>query len=321
MQEILFSVVIPVYNRPDEVRELLTSLQQQHSRDFEVLVVEDGSGNRCETVVDAYRDALNIQYFFKPNSGPGPSRNFGFDQAKGLYFVVFDSDCILPPHYFDAVKAAIAKDKWDAWGGPDRAHERFTPVQQAMGYTMSSVLTTGGIRGGKDVIGKFQPRSFNMGLSREVYKRTGGFAFARFAEDIELSIRMHQAGFKVGLIRDAYVYHKRRASFAQFFRQVFHFGRGRVMVGRAHPEAVKMTHWFPTFFMMGMLTMPLLPMVSTQLFFTALTGFLLYMTAIAVFAYRTTRLISVAMLAIPSALLQLVGYGLGFLTEKLKIIH
>jgi hypothetical protein len=132
---------------------------------------------------------------------------------------------------------------------------------------------------------------------------------------------MHQAGFKVGLIRDAYVYHKRRASFAQFFRQVFHFGRGRVMVGRAHPEAVKMTHWFPTFFMMGMLTMPLLPMVSTQLFFTALTGFLLYMTAIAVFAYRTTRLISVAMLAIPSALLQLVGYGLGFLTEKLKIIH
>ena len=319
MREILFSVVIPVYNRPDEVRELLTSLQQQHNREFEVLVVEDGSSNRCESVVDAYRDALDIQYFYKPNTGPGPSRNFGFDQAKGKYFVVFDSDCILPPHYFDTVKAAIAEEKWDAWGGPDRAHEQFTPVQRAMGYTMASVLTTGGIRGGKNQLGDFQPRSFNMGLSRAVYDQTGGFAFARFAEDIELSIRMHKAGFKVGLIPDAYVYHKRRTTFAQFFRQVYHFGRGRVLVGRVHPGAVKVTHWLPSIFTMAMVIMLLVPLVSVPLFLVAFGGFLIYMSAIAAFAYRTTRSIHVTILAIPSALLQLTGYGLGFLAEKLSI--
>jgi glycosyltransferase involved in cell wall biosynthesis len=321
MREILFSVVIPVYNRPDEVLELLASLQQQNSREFEVLIVEDGSTNRCEAVVDAYRDALDIKYFYKPNSGPGPSRNFGFEHAKGQYFVVFDSDCILPPQYFDAVKAALAKDSWDAWGGPDRANERFTPVQQATGYTMSSVLTTGGIRGGKNRLGQFQPRSFNMGLSRTVYEYTGGFAFARFAEDIDLSIRIHQAGFKVGLIHEAYVYHKRRTSLLAFCRQVFHFGRGRVMVGRVHPGAVKLTHWYPTFFLAAMVIMPLLPLFSPKLFLVSLTGFITYLMAIAILAYRSSRLFSVAVLAIPAAICQLLGYGLGFFTEKLKIIH
>ena len=245
MKQPKYAVVIPVYNRPQEVKELLTSLVEQQYRNFEVIIVEDGSTQRCDTIVDAFRNSLSIQYFYKPNSGPGPSRNFGYEHANGEYMVVFDSDCILPPTYFDAVEEFMAAEKLDAWGGPDRAHDQFTDIQRAMGYTMSSVLTTGGIRGGKKRLGWFQPRSFNMGISKEVYQKTGGFKFDRFAEDIEFSIRMKNAGFKVGLIPDAFVYHKRRTNFQQFYRQVFNFGKGRALVGKVQPGEVKLTHWFP----------------------------------------------------------------------------
>jgi glycosyltransferase involved in cell wall biosynthesis len=196
-----YSIIVPVFNRPDEVRELLTSLVQQTVRDFEVIIVEDGSSMSSAPVVDQFREQLSIEYIFKQNSGPGPSRNMGFAHAKGNYFVVFDSDCIIPPHYLEAVNQALAQHHLDAWGGPDRAHASFTTLQQAMGYTMASVLTTGGIRGGKTHAGKFQPRSFNMGISRTVFEKTGGFKFNRLAEDIELSIRMRKMGFKVDLRR------------------------------------------------------------------------------------------------------------------------
>ena len=237
-----FSVIIPVFNRPEELSDILESLLVQTRQNFEVIIVEDGSSITSQDVVDGFAKRLPIVYYFKSNSGPGPSRNFGFAHARGDYFVVFDSDCILPPTYFQTVEQALENDELDAWGGPDRAHERFTLTQRAMAYTMSSILTTGGIRGGKKRIGWFQPRSFNMGISREVFARTQGFAFDRYAEDIEFSIRMRKAGFRVGLIADAFVYHKRRATFAQFFKQVFNFGRGRVLVGRRHPEEVKLTH-------------------------------------------------------------------------------
>jgi glycosyltransferase involved in cell wall biosynthesis len=198
-----YSVIVPVYNRPEEVRELLQSLAKQTFKDFEIIIVEDGSTVRSDTIVDEFRNQLTIEYVIKQNSGPGPSRNIGFTRATGFYFVVFDSDCIIPPAYFEAVEKALALEKLDAWGGPDRAHENFTTLQQAMGYTMSSVLTTGGIRGGKKK--GFQPRSFNMGISREVFEKTGGFKFDRLAEDIELSIRMKKMGFNVILIPDALV--------------------------------------------------------------------------------------------------------------------
>lgn len=316
-----YSIVIPVYDRPQELDELLSSLVKQDFRDFEVIIVEDGSSLRCDGIVDKYRDRLAIQYFFKPNSGPGPSRNFGFSFAKGEYFVVFDSDCIIPPHYFQAVNKSIHDFHWDAWGGPDRAHDNFTPVQRAMGYTMSSVLTTGGIRGGAKRLGWFQPRSFNMGISRKVYEKTGGFRFARFAEDIEFSISMKNAGFKVGLVADAYVYHKRRTNFSQFFRQVFNFGRGRVMVGRIHPGEVKLTHWIPAIFLLGTLSLFLIPLISMTLFKLGISLFTLYLTAIFLHAGFESRNFRVACLSIPAALLQLWGYGWGFLSEKFKIIH
>ena len=313
-----YSVIIPVYNRPEEVNELLASLTNQTYRDFEVIIVEDGSTIRCDQIVNRFRDLLRIEYFFKPNSGPGPSRNFGFANARGEYLVVFDSDCIIPPDYFAVVESSIQEHKWDAWGGPDKAHKDFTSIQRAMGYTMSSMLTTGGIRGGKKRIGWFQPRSYNMGLSRKVFEVTNGFKFSRFAEDIELSIRMKKHRFKVGLIPEAYVYHKRRTNFKQFFLQVFNFGKGRVLIGGEHPDEVKPTHWFPSLFLLGTICLPLLALFNLVLFKFGVTLFLVYLLTIFLHSLLENKNIYVAILSVPSALLQLWGYGLGFLNETFK---
>ena len=321
MQTPQFSVIVPVFNRPQEIDELLRSLLDQSVADFEVVVVEDGSTIRCDHIVDRYRDKLNIQYFFKPNAGPGPSRNFGFAQARGRYFVVFDSDCVIPPKYFEVVEASLKNHGWDAWGGPDRGHGSFTPLQRAMGFTMSSFLTTGGIRGGKKHIGSFQPRSFNMGLSRQVFEETGGFQFTHFAEDIELSIRLRKSGFKVGLIPEAYVYHKRRTSLGKFFHQVYNFGRGRVLVGRQHRGTVKMAHWFPAIFLAGLIALLCMPLISMTLFSLGIGLVLFYLLLVAVFCFKESRNLLVAMLSVPAALLQLIGYGAGFLAEMIKIIH
>ncbi|MCU0419609.1 MAG: glycosyltransferase [Cyclobacteriaceae bacterium] len=315
MSQPCFSVIVPVYNRPEELAELLTSLAQQTQKPFEVVVVEDGSLRTSEKVVEAFSDRLSIQYAVKPNSGPGPSRNFGFTLARGDYFVLFDSDCLLPAHYFETVTTALARQTIDAWGGPDRGHASFSLLQRAMAYTMSSVLTTGGIRGKAHHIGRFQPRSFNMGLSRAVWEKTQGFRFDRLAEDIELSIRMHQSGFAVVLIPEAYVFHKRRATFRQFFKQVFGFARGRVRVGRAHAGEVKWVHAFPSVFTLGLVSLPVMAWVFTPLFMVAASLYGTYLVAVAIDAWRVTRSAAVAFLSIPAALVQLTGYGLGFLVE------
>lgn len=313
-----YSVIVPVYNRPEEVSELLQSLTRQHVQNFEVIIVEDGSTNPCREVVDSFRDKLSIEYIAKANSGPGPSRNVGYAMAKGEYFVVFDSDCIIPPAYFTHVDAALSRQPFDAWGGPDRAHENFTPLQRAMAFTMSSVLTTGGIRGKKTGVGKFQPRSFNMGISRQVFEKTQGFTFTRLAEDIELSIRMRQLGFRVVLLEEAFVYHKRRTTLKQFFNQVSSFGKGRIQVGRAHPGEVKLPHWFPALFLLGMFTPLLLWLISVPLAITAVCGYLVYGVAIFVDSYRTNKSLRVAWLSIPAAFVQLTGYGSGFLKQLIS---
>lgn len=315
MRSIKYSVVVPVYNRPEELKELLTSLTIQTFKDFEVIVVEDGSTITSQKVVEDFSQQLTIQYAVKPNTGPGPSRNFGFGLAKGDFFVVFDSDCILPSTYFDAVNLSLQQYEWDAWGGPDRGHPTFTNVQRAMAYTMSSVLTTGGIRGADKQIGRFQPRSFNMGISRKVWEVTQGFAFDRMAEDIELSIRMFKHGFKVGLVPGAFVYHKRRSTFQQFFRQVSNFGRGRVRVGKSHPGEVKLVHWFPLIFSLGLVFIPMLAFISSGLFILALSTYVIYLVAIFLDAWYLTRSLSVALLSIPSVLTQMMGYGSGFARE------
>jgi len=313
-----YSIIIPVFNRPQELDELLLSLTRQTFTNFEVLIVDDGSSATSEKIFEKYSQQLSIQYFFKPNSGPGPSRNFGFERGKGEYFIVFDSDCQIPPHYLESVEKALLANKFDAWGGPDRGHQNFTPLQQAMAYTMSSFFTTGGIRGGKSK--NFQPRSFNMGMSREVFKVTGGFHFDRFAEDIELSVRLRNMGLRVGLIPDAFVYHQRRATFKEFFRQVSNFGKGRVLVGRAHPGEVKLIHWFPTVFFLGLLALVPISLFNFQLGEIAVFLYLVYLVAIGVDSFRKTKSLAVALLSLPSAVVQLTGYGWGFLREILHFI-
>lgn len=313
-----YSIIIPVYNRPQELDELLQSLTLQEFKDFEVLIVEDGSTLTSEKVFEKYSSQLTITYFFKPNSGPGPSRNYGFQRANGQFFIVFDSDCIIPPQYLKEVEQFIQQNKTDAFGGPDRGHANFTPLQQAMAYTMSATLTTGGIRGGSAA--NFQPRSFNMGLSREAFQKTGGFRFDRFAEDIELSIRMKELGLQVHLIPNAYVFHKRRTTLKQFYNQVSNFGKGRVLVGRVHRGAVKITHWVPALFTLGLISILPLAIFSPFLGQLLLGSYFVYLIAIGILATHQTKSLEVGFLSIPSAFIQLTGYGIGFLREKGKFI-
>ncbi|HMJ71340.1 MAG TPA: glycosyltransferase [Cyclobacteriaceae bacterium] len=308
-----YSVIVPVYNRPGEVEELLSSLCKQTYKDFEVVLVEDGSSITSQSVYEKYASQLTIQYFFKPNSGPGPSRNFGFTKAKGENFVVFDSDCVIPPDYFLIVDRHLSKGHLDVWGGPDRGHDDFTVLQQAMAYSMSSVLTTGGIRGNKKHVSSFQPRSFNMGMSRRAYEKTGGFRFDRYAEDIELSIRAGKLGLKVGLIAGAFVYHKRRATLGQFFRQVSNFGRGRIHVGRAHKGAVKVTHAFPMMFLLGLFAVPVVTIFSWQFGVALFSIYIGYLVAVFFDAWRSVKDFRVAVWAVPSVVVQMTGYGSGFL--------
>ncbi len=316
MSQPTYSIIIPVYNRPQEVAELLESLAQQTLRDFEVVLIEDGSTITSEKVFERFSSKLKIQYFFKPNTGPGPSRNFGFEKALGKYFVVFDSDCILPSHYFEVVDRFLKSEKVDAWGGPDRGMKDFTPLQQAMAFTMSSTLTTGGIRGGKQKA--FQPRSFNMGISRAVFEKTKGFHFDRFAEDIELSIRIGKAGFKTALIPDAFVYHKRRTSLRQFFNQVSNFGKGRVLVGRKHPGEVKPTHWLPAIFLLGLLTIPVLFIFSPLWSILIAMTYFFYAVSVAIDCFITTRSLKVTFVSFPALFVQMIGYGSGFIKTILS---
>ncbi|NOT74336.1 MAG: glycosyltransferase [Cyclobacteriaceae bacterium] len=313
-----YSVIIPVFNRNDELMELLESLTRQTFLDFEVIVVDDGSSITASKVCENYSTRLSIQYFYKQNSGPGPSRNFGFDKSRGIYLVMFDSDCILPATYFESVEKFMTAHPIDAWGGPDKGHEKFTIVQRAMAFTMSSIFTTGGIRGGENQVHKFQPRSFNMGMSRDVIAKTGGFKFDRLAEDIELSIRMRKEGFRVSLIPEAFVFHKRRTTFRQFFKQVQGFGKGRVRVGKIHSGEIKLTHWFPTAFMIGLIVIALGLFFYRPLGSVGLAGLYTYLFLIFIDGLRVTRSLKVALLSIPSAIIQLVGYGSGFLSEYFK---
>jgi len=310
-----YSVVIPVYNRPDEVNELLESLTHQTYSNFEVLIIEDGSTKKCDGVVERYADNLNITYYFKPNSGQGFSRNFGFEKANGDFYVVFDSDCLIPSNYFETVDDYVQEHELDAWGGPDRAHDSFTTIQKAISYSMTSVFTTGGIRGNKKSLGEFHPRSFNMGISKEVFEKTKGYKITRMGEDIEFSIRVIEAGFKTGLIEEAFVYHKRRTSLSQFYNQLHFFGRARINVSRFYPNEIKAVHLFPALFTLGFVCLWFVPLFSFFLFRLGLSLVGLYYALIFLDAAAKSKSFNVAAVSIATSFTQLFAYGVGFLTE------
>ena len=308
-----FSVIIPVYNRPDEVRELLESLSKQTLKDFEVLLIEDGSVNRCDTVAQEFDKDLNICYFYKENSGRSLTRNYGMERASGEYLIFFDSDCIIPERYFEIVKARLEKDYVDCFGGPDAAHSSFSNLQKAISYSMTSFFTTGGIRGGKKGMEKFTPRTFNMGFSKEVYKRVGGFK-DMFGEDIDLSLRIQKAGFHTVLIRDAFVYHKRRVSFRSFYRQVSVFGRARVDLYLLHPESLKIVHLLPAAFVLGSLILILLSFFCIW----ALLPLIVYFLALFFESLVCNHSLRIAGLSVLTSIIQLGGYGIGFLSAFIK---
>ena len=311
------SFIIPVYNRPAETEELLRSLSHQTRKGFELIVVEDGSTLSSEAVVEKYRDQLNISYFFKENSGPGLSRNYGCERAKGDYAIFLDSDCILPEGYFKTVEDALEANYTDAFGGPDRAHANFTKFQKAINFSMTSFLTTGGIRGGNEKMGKFHPRSFNMGFSKKVFEATGGFSNMRFGEDVDLSIRILDKGFQTQLIREAYVFHKRRTTLGQFFKQVYNSGIARINLHKRHPGTLKMVHAAPALFTLGVAMLAVLSLTVSAWFALPV---LFHMLLLFFSAAVKNRCITIGLLAVITSYTQLFGYGCGFLNAFWKRI-
>lgn len=307
--DIKYSVIVPVYNRIDEVRDLLESLVCQTQKNFEVIIVEDGSTEPCEEIVDNYYGSFHLKYFYKSNEGRSIARNYGIERASGRYFIFFDSDCVIPPDYFAILDRELAKRPLDAFGGPDAAHSSFTPTQKAISFAMTSFLTTGGIRGGKVQMEKFTPRSFNMGYSREVYERVGGFR-EMFSEDIDMSTRIRQAGFSIGLIHPAHVYHKRRVDFKKFWRQVYVFGMSRITLKLLYPGSMKLVHTLPALAVVIGVMLVLLGIFVSPWFLLPIGIWLL---AVLVTAWISTRSLKIALLALPASVVQIAGYGCGFL--------
>ncbi len=304
-----FSVIIPVYNRPAEVEDLLRSLAEQTCQDFEVYLVEDGSTVRCDEVASRYNGRLDLHYHYKDNEGRSIARNYGIERACGDYFIFFDSDCVIPPQYFETLKAELEKEYVDCFGGPDAASDDFTDVQKAINFSMTSFLTTGGIRGGKVQLEKFVPRSFNMGYSRKVWKKVGGFR-EMFSEDIDMSTRIRQAGFTTRLIRDAYVYHKRRVDLKKFARQTYVFGMSRITLKLLYPDSLKLVHCLPAVFVLGCLALILLAIFWR---WWAILPLALYVVMLWVSALIKTKNLKIATIAIASSFIQLGAYGFGFI--------
>ena len=311
----MYSIIVPVYNRPDEVDELLESLTKQTLKDFEVIVVEDGSIKPCKDVCEKYANILDLHYYAKENSGPGQSRNYGAERSNGEWLIILDSDVVLPEGYLEAVeKSLVSSTSIEAWGGPDAAHPSFTPVQKAISYSMTSFFTTGGIRGGKAKLDKFYPRSFNMGIRRDVYLKLEGFTKMRFGEDIDFSYRIVEAGYMPRLFPDAWVWHKRRTDFRKFFRQVYNSGIARINLEKRHPGTMKLVHLLPTVFTLGVIGLLLITFIFTY----ACVPIILYSAIIFIDSIIKNKSLWVGLLSIPAAFVQLMGYGFGFIESWWK---
>ena len=325
-----YSIIVPVFNRPDEVDELLESLSNQTLRDFEVIIVEDGSIKTCKDVCDKYAGILSLYYYAKENSGPGQSRNYGAERAKGDYLIILDSDVVLPTGYLEAVDKELKQNPTEAFGGPDAAHPSFTPIQKAISYSMTSFFTTGGIRGGKAKLDKFYPRSFNMGIRRDVYLQLGGFSKMRFGEDIDFSYRIVEAGHKPRLFPEAWVWHKRRTDFRKFFRQVYNSGIARINLEKRHPGTMKLVHLLPTVFTVGVIGLILISAVGRALMhyvdrdqfywmcFAPWIPIILYSLLICIDSSFKNKSLKVGILSVPAAFVQLMGYGFGFIESWWK---
>lgn len=306
-KEILFSIIVPVYNRRDEVADLLRSLESQTDRGFEIILVEDGSTQPALSDGKG-PEGLRLKYFQKSNEGRSIARNYGIAGADGDFFIFVDSDCILPPEYIQKLRESLAADPVDCFGGPDAAHDSFTDTQKAINYAMTAFLTTGGIRGGKVSMEKFTPRTFNMGFSREVYERVGGFR-EMFSEDIDMSTRIRNAGFSITLFPDVYVYHKRRVDMKKFWKQVHVFGMSRITLELLYPGSMKLVHWLPAVFTIGAAAL----IIGSFFCKWLLIPLLIYIIALWIGGVMATRSLKIATMGVGAAMVQLTGYGTGFI--------
>ncbi|WP_299117264.1 glycosyltransferase [uncultured Winogradskyella sp.] len=317
MKTISFSFIIPVYNRPHEIKELLESFcQLKGGHTYEIVIVEDGSTETSEAIVNTYKQQLNLSYYYKPNSGPGDSRNFGMQKAKGNYFIILDSDVILPSQYLNKVKTFLDDTYYDCFGGPDAAHSSFNNLQKAINFAMTSFITTGGIRGGDKQLEDFQPRSFNMGLSQNAFLDSGGFGKIHPGEDPDLSLRLQKLGYKTTLMREAYVFHKRRISWSKFYKQVYKFGKVRPIINQWHPDSKSLVYWFPSLFSLGLLTSIVLFIFNIiwPLYLYGLYFFIAFILAL----FSTVNLV-VAIKAVFAIIVQFFGYGYGFLKSTFNL--
>jgi len=312
-----YSLIIPVYNRPNEVDELLESLSELAFSDgFEVVIVEDGSSERCDHILEKYNANLNISYYYKENSGPGDSRNFGMKKAKGDYFLIFDSDCIIPKRYLNEVDKALRSKYVDCFGGPDQALASFSDVQKAINFAMTSFITTGGIRGGSEKIDKFQPRSFNMGISKKAFEASGGFGNIHPGEDPDLSMRLWNLGFETALFHKAYVYHKRRIDWNKFSVQVNKFGKARPILNSWYPKFNKLTYFVPTgFILMFFAAIVLLAFEQTIGIFL----FTVYFFAVFFISSYQNKSLKIGFLSVIAVWKQFYGYGTGFLKSFILV--
>lgn len=313
-----FSLIIPVYNRPDEVNELLESISLiEYDSNYEIVIVEDGSTQLCKEVVNKFNSKLNISYYFKENSGPGDSRNYGMKKAKGDYFLIFDSDCIIPKHYLHEVSKELNSDYVDCFGGPDKALDSFSDIQKAINFAMTSFLTTGGIRGGSEKIDKFQPRSFNMGISKVAFEKSGGFGNIHPGEDPDLSIRLWNLGYETRLFPNAYVYHKRRIDWEKFSIQVNKFGKARPILNSWYPKYDKLVFYFPSFFIIGLFVSLLFFIFLIDIF---LKLYVLYFLLILIVSTFQNKNIKIGVYSVIAVWKQFLGYGLGYIESYYKII-
>jgi glycosyltransferase involved in cell wall biosynthesis len=312
-----FSLIIPVYNRPGEIDELLESLcESDYKGDFEVVIIEDGSSEKCENIVKKQGSKLTISYYYKENSGPGDSRNYGMKKAKGDYFIIFDSDCIIPKKYLNEVDKALKQNYVDCFGGPDRALDSFSDIQKAINFAMTSFLTTGGIRGGSEKIDKFQPRSFNMGLSRKAFEASNGFGNIHPGEDPDLAIRLWNLGFKTKLFINAYVYHKRRIDWDKFSLQVNKFGKARPILNRWYPQHSRITFFFPSVFIIGFAVAIFLLIFNFDLL---LKLYFIYFLVLFLVSTYQNKSIKIGYLSVMAVWKQFYGYGIGFIESFIKI--
>lgn len=314
-----YSLVIPVFNRPDHIQKLLQCLTRQSFKNFEVIVVESGSTVKSDEVVSHFQGQLNIRYIYKSNEGQGVSRNRGMQEATGDYLIILDSDILLPDHYIETIENHLQKDYLDAFGGPDKLHPESSTFQKAVNFCMTDPLTTGGTRGHNKSIGQYYPRSFNMGVSRKVYEDTGGFSIPFMGEDIEWSARILDKGYKTGLIPGAYVHHERKNSLKGFFKQLFFFGRARINISKLVPGSFKITHLLPLLYCLYVLSLPLICFLLPAWFFIIFLPFLIYNVMILLKAgiqYKSLRIGFFSFILTNTLML---AYSMGMIREFNKL--